>query len=140
MKNVVARHKAQLGLAAASVLVAAGLLVANSSAIAQPADGSAPQITVTGSRVVKQTIGRSATTGAAIEVVKIGREVSYGDLNLSTHAGVTKLEDRVKATAKDLCEELNKLYPLEPKDPECVAKATDAAMNQVKAAADAASK
>ena len=65
-----------------------------------------------------------------IEETSISRTVSYADLDLVKASDADELRTRVRDTAKDLCTELDKLYPLEPKDPDCVRKSVDRAMVQ----------
>ncbi len=98
------------------------------------------EITVTAPRQVHQTyvVGRSPTTGAPIEVTTISRAVSYADLDLAKPSGAAKLRNRIDDTAKDLCKELDKLYPMEPKDRVCAKKADDGAMEQADKAIAAA--
>jgi len=88
--------------------------------------------------VTTKQVGRS-TIGAPILMLSLSYKVSASDLNLVTNAGVMELERRVKATAKDACEELDKQRPLEPPGgAECIKKATDDAMVKVHALTAAA--
>lgn len=130
IKNVLISRKMRFGLVVGTALVGAGLVVANSAAIAQPIE----EVIVTAPRTVHQTIGRSSITGAPIELISIARQVSYADLDLSKTSDANELEKRVDDTARDLCQELDKMYPLEPKDRNCVSKASDDARKQVDAA------
>ncbi|MDE2463602.1 MAG: UrcA family protein [Alphaproteobacteria bacterium] len=107
------------------LLMITGLSVAH----AQPAE----TVTVTVPRSVQQTIiaGRSPSTGAPIEETTIARTVSYSDLDLAKTADANELKARVEAAAKDVCMELDKLYPFEDKDPTCAEKSAEKAMVQV---------
>lgn len=120
--------RTQSRLLAIGILVGAGFMIANTAAYSQPVE----EVTVTAPRVVKQTVvtGRSFATGAPIEETSISRTVSYADLDLVKTSDADELRTRVRDTAKDLCTELDKLYPLEPKDPDCVRKSVDRAMVQ----------
>ncbi|MBU6444500.1 MAG: UrcA family protein [Alphaproteobacteria bacterium] len=133
------RHRAsQLSSFAAG---AAALAV--SLCVAIPASSQQiEEVTVTAPRQVHQTyvVGRSPSTGAPIEVTTISRVVSYADLDLGTPPGAAELRSRIDATAKDLCRELDKLYPMEPKDRSCIKKAADGAMEQADKVIAAASK
>lgn len=108
------------------------LLTVAGSVHAQPAE----EITVTVPRTVRQTIisGYSASTHAPIEETTIARTVSYADLNLSRTADAKELKSRVKSAAHDLCAELDKIYPFEGKDPNCVGETYAKALVHVDAA------
>ena len=118
------------------MLAILGLTFASCAALAQEKQ----EITVTAPRVVHQTIGRSSTTGAPIEQTSISRPVSYSDLDLSKPSGATILRKRVEDISKSLCQELDQLYPLEPKDPGCVPRAVNGATDQIDRAIAAAKK
>jgi UrcA family protein len=122
----------KFGLVAGGLL-SFGLFVAGGSALAQtPPPAQAPEeVTVTAPRVVHQTVGRSSTTGAPIEVTSISREVKFADINLSTPSGEAAVKERITQTARGMCKELDKMYPLEQRDPDCARKAIRDAMKQV---------
>lgn len=103
----------------ATIVPLAGALVAAAISVAQAQP--IETVTVTAPRIVHQTIvtGRSSTTGAPIEETTISRVVSYADLDLAKAADADAFKARVEDAARDLCAELDKLYPLEPKDPSC---------------------
>lgn len=113
-----------------SALIGGTFLMTSSAAFAKKIE----TVTVTAPRIVKQTIvtGRSYTTGAPIEQTTISRAVHFSDLNLVKSSDDATLKTRVRDAAKDLCAELDKLYPLEP-DRSCVRKSIHRAMPQVKA-------
>lgn len=117
----------QWRLLCASALVGAGLMMTGNATLAQPME----TIVVTAPRVVHQTIvtGRSPT-GATIEETTISRNVTFDDLDLSKAHDADALRTRVRDTARDLCAELDKLFPFEPKDTNCVKKSADRAMIQ----------
>jgi len=116
------------------LLILFGLLLplAARSAQAQPAE----TITVTAPRTVRQTIvsGYSASTHAPIEETTIARTVDYSDLNLSRGKDAAELKARVRTAARDLCAELDKIYPFEGKDPNCVGESYAKALVHVDAA------
>ena len=137
MNNLSCWHRvSQLTSVAVGVTALAVSLGVAGPASSQPLE----EVTVTAPREVHQTYisGRSPTTGAPIEVTTISRLVSYADLDRAKPSGATALRSRIDDTAKDLCQELDKLYPLEPKDRSCVKKAADAAMEQADKAIAAA--
>ena len=120
------RHDWQL--MAACALVGAGLMMPGRPALAQPME----TVVVTAPRIVQQTIvmGRSPT-GAPIEETTISRVVKFADLDLTKPQDQDTLRTRVRDTSRDLCAELDKLYPFGAKDPDCVKKSADRAMVQV---------
>jgi UrcA family protein len=131
-------HISRLTNIAAGVAALAAFFAASDSALSQQIE----EVTVTAPRQVHQTyvVGRSPSTGAPIEVTTISRAVSYADLDLSKPSGAAELRSRIDDTAKGLCKELDKLYPMEPKDRSCVKKAADGAMEQADKVIAAASK
>jgi len=116
-----------------------GLLAAaltGGSVYAQEPEG----VTVTGSRVAKETIG-SSTIGAPIEQISLSYRVSYSDLDLTTSGGKAELDKRVRVAADAACKEVGRLYPdAKPGDAACVKAAVDAAMVQVRDVEAAAAK
>jgi UrcA family protein len=88
------------------------------------------EVTVQGSRVAKQVIGRDPANGTPIERVALTRAVDYSDLDLSTTLGSKEMANRVAAAAKTVCEELNKLFPMMAEDPTCIKRATDEGMKK----------
>lgn len=107
-----------------------GLLAAaltGSGVYAQSPEG----VTVTGSRIARETIG-SSTIGAPIDEVSLSYRVSYSDLDLTSSGGKATLERRVRAAADAACAEISRLYPdAKPGDAACVEAAVDAAMVKV---------
>lgn len=112
----------------APALLAMGLFLTSTSGRAQ----SIEEITITAPRVVHETIvaGRSPSTGAPIEETTISRVITFKDLDLTKSSGAEALRSRVRQTARDLCAELDKLYPFETRDPMCVRTSSDRAMVQ----------
>jgi UrcA family protein len=49
--------------------------------------------------------------GSAVKEVSLAQHVSYADLNLTTSAGVTELEKRVRVAAATVCKKLDDVYP-----------------------------
>lgn len=113
---------------ATGILIGAGLAIASTAALSQPIE----EVTVTAPRIVQQKVvtARSSSTGAPVEETTISRIVSFSDLDLSKAADADELRARVRTTAKDLCAELDQLYPFEPKDPACARKSAERAMVQ----------
>jgi UrcA family protein len=116
-------------------LLAVGIVAASSQALAQDIS----EVIIQAERPTKVVVGRSSATGAPIEVITLTRRVNFADLDIKTVAGATELETRVSETAKDACKQLDSLYPL-IKDADCVKRATDGAMVQVRTAVASAQK
>jgi UrcA family protein len=118
-------------------LLALGTVAAGAAMAAD----SIEEITVQGSRMTREVVGRAHSTGAPIELVTLTRHTSYADLDLSTYSGATELRRRVESTAKAACEELDKLFPLTPtreNSRTCLRQAIDGTTAQIQAAIDAA--
>lgn len=69
--------------------------------------------------------------GAPVRDVAIQRAVSFHDLNLRTRSGANELRHRVRATAHELCRELDTRYPTTAEgSPPCYTTALKDAMYQ----------
>ncbi len=132
-KSTLTHHMRHMAIAA-TALVGAGLIAAVPASAQQT-----EQVTVTGSRMVKETIGRNSSTGMPLEQVRLSRDVSYIDLNLTKQADVETLHTRINEEAKNLCAELDQIFKPE-KDRTCVSQAVDRAMRQANSAVAAAHK
>jgi UrcA family protein len=70
--------------------------------------------------------------GAPLRDVALSREVSFADLDLTTNDGVAILETRIRATARNLCRQLDVMHPVKADNsPPCYQTAVDGAMMQV---------
>src|SRR5215469_149080 len=119
------------------IKIAVGLLAGvsvNAVVIAQDIG----EVVVQAQRVVKKTIGHTAT-GVPIEDISLSYGVSTKGLDLNSSAGAAELQKRVATAAQAACKELARQYPnSQTTDAECVKGATDRAMvkvNQMIAAA-----
>jgi UrcA family protein len=92
------------------------------------------EVVVEAPQVVHQNLGR-VPTGGYDELVSVDHHISFSDLDLTKAQDMATLQDRVRAAAKNGCEQLKKLYPLATHDPDCVRKAVAHTMPQVRAAA-----
>ena len=123
-------------------LAATGLVINPDPAIAQQAAEEIMEEIVVEAPIVRRQVGRTAI-GAKIEVIELKRRVGYADLDLSKDADVAKLKARIKTTAKESCEQLSDMFPLDPSDrreiQSCTDQAVDGAEEQVQAAIAAAS-
>jgi len=112
------------------VKVAIGLLAAVSVAGIAIAQDTG-EVTVQASRVVKKTIGTTAS-GIPIQDVSLSYGVSTAGLDLSSASGADELKKRVVEAAKAACKELGRQYPSStPEDAACTKAATDKAMTKV---------
>ena len=117
-------------------LLAAGLCVASTAAVAQTSE-----IIVEAPRV--ERLAERNNQGTPVDLISVTHRVTYGDINVGTAAGAKTLEKRVSDAAKAACAEIDRLYPLtvpEPGAPRCEKKAFDKAMVAVRAAVAAAEK
>jgi UrcA family protein len=109
-----------------------GLALGSTAALAQdyydgPYDRPSEEVTVTAPRHQE----RSSSTGAPIRDVAISREIRINDLDLRTRRGAHALYERVSYTARRLCENLDRRYPVPAVDnPPCYRNAMDDAMAQ----------
>ncbi len=118
-------HPRRMAVAAAVVaaLVSGGGLV-----YAQ--EGSVSGLTV----IAPRQIGRDAATGAAIERVSMQADIHYSDLDLKSAKGAAEFEKRVRESAKAMCEELEKNYPVgTPDSITCTNEAVRKVESRVKA-------
>lgn len=99
------------------------------------------QVTVQASHNVhRRQIGMSET-GIPLEEISLSRHVSYADLDLTSAQGLDELDKRIETTAKEACQQLKTLYPLEQWETDnaaCVADAVHGAKEQLHAALVAA--
>src|SRR3977135_1558096 len=88
-----------------------GTAAAQNSNSQQHNDNQIPQITVQASHEVQRK-----QVGIPVEEVSLSRHVGFRDLDLTTAAGKDKLDKRIKVVAKEACNQIQKLYPLEQWD------------------------
>ncbi|HEY2071162.1 MAG TPA: UrcA family protein [Rhizomicrobium sp.] len=81
----------------------------------------------------------SSINGAPIEDVALSRAVRFDDLDLRSDADVRILQERIRATARTLCRQLDVTHPIATEDsPPCYETAVSDAMAQADNAIDAA--
>ena len=86
-------------------------------------------------------VARGSLPGVPVEVISISQRVSYADLNLASTSGSQAMEERVRNTARTLCEKLDQKYPLSGVEVEtCVRSTVGKALADVRTAAAAAEK
>src|SRR5450631_1663481 len=72
--------------------------------------------------------------GSTIKGISLTQHVSYGDLDLTTPAGVAELEKRITVAAETVCQKLDKVYPeSRPKGHSCTEVTVKDAMHKVHA-------
>lgn len=99
-----------------------------------------PEVTVTSTRAVEKTVGKTAS-GIPIVDVSLSYGVSAKGLDLTSSNGRAEFEKRVSDAAMEACQELGKRYPGSTEtDAQCAKAATDKAMAQVHKVEDAATK
>jgi UrcA family protein len=80
--------------------------------------------------------------GASVDLLSVQYHVHLGSLDLSKHADVVALEQKVKEAAQKACQDIQKQYPARQlsDETECVDGAVKRAMGRVQNAVDAAQK
>lgn len=135
MKNTTISTRS--GHIAALTFAIIGSTLAGAAALAQPVE----EITIIAPHQVhRKNVGKT-TIGAPIEEISLTHHVGYNDLNLTKPEDVETLKTRITDMAKEGCEELDELFPLDKdidKNRQCVRDATSQAMAQISAAAQAA--
>ncbi len=117
-------------------LALAAVTIGGASAYGQEVEG----VIVTGSRMVKENIGRSPS-GVPISEISLSYKVSYADLDLGSTEGKVALEKRINDAARAACKEISRLHPgAKPDDAGCTKAAVDEAMIRVREAIAAAGK
>jgi len=119
-----------------------GFVSASSPAFAQagpPSSGAMEQVIITSPYVVRREPVSGPRAGGLNnpQLVAVSRGVSYADLDLSKPAGVAELQTRARNTARDVCQELTRLYPKAGgqyvySSTDCVKKTTDDGMDLIK--------
>jgi UrcA family protein len=126
---------------AAAGAVLCGFVIANSPAAAGAAEPAAPpsaevtdEIIIRAPNVVRRPLPRTGPGTppglANPEIISLSSTVSYADLDFSRAEDVIEMETRIRDTARDVCEELNRRYPRQSTqyvytNTDCVRKATD---------------
>ena len=97
------------------------------------------EVTVSAQRMVNTTVVSHSATGIPTELISISFRVNYADLDLTKGDGVQTLKSRIEVAAREGCEQLDRLYPLTPREaPKCIKKALDDSSAQLRNAIAAA--
>jgi UrcA family protein len=96
-------------------LVMAGLLTQSGQAIADQTTTDIEEIIVRAPMSVERQEVKNVSSSAMVttEVVELKRLISFADLDLSREADVKLLEARIEVIAKDSCEKLSDMFPLD---------------------------
>ena len=122
---------------------ACGMTGASSTAFAQAggASSASEQVIIHAPEIIRRNLPRNGpgTPPGLLnpEIISLSRAVSYADLNLAKASDVTELETRVKDTARDICQELDRQFPKTGgqyvrANVDCVKKAVDDGLQVVK--------
>jgi UrcA family protein len=128
-------HPRQILIATA----ATGLSLAATLALADPMQ----EIVVEAAAPVhSQPTGQSPPGGASVDLLSVRYHVHLGNLDLTKHADVVALEEKIKEAAKKGCKDIKNQYPLRPMSDEdsCVTAAVSSAMVKAREAIAAADK
>jgi len=115
------------------LVAAAGIVAASGASVAQQLG----EIVVESSPAKVEQVKGYAGAMQQVKLLSVTYAVTYADLNLATHSGALALEKRINDAAKKGCEQIDKMFPLEPApagDPPCVKTAVEKAMLKAHAA------
>lgn len=93
-------------------LAITGLFIITGQAIAQQTTEEVLVLTAIDKSEARVPIGSSVET----QTVNINRHVSFADLDLTSQSDVSELDTRIGEVAKESCEELSDLFPLDRSD------------------------
>jgi len=82
--------------------------------------------------VVRRKVAATSPTGYATEMIQLGREVTFADLDLTEQSDVKKLEERIETTAKEACQALDDMLDRDKQDPTDVFRCTKQAIKNAK--------
>ena len=136
------RHTFSFVSAAFLALAVIGLVFKFDPAIAQQATEAVEEITVKAPVVHRNFERGPAVNRVGTEIIEVRARVSYADLDLSKYADVTELKTRIETIAKDSCEKLSDMFPMDKKMREirrCANESVADTEEQVQAAIAAAS-
>jgi UrcA family protein len=119
----------------AFLLAAFAALLVSSPLLANQSNGTVEEIVIQAPiQIEKTTIDNPAAGLARTEVAKLTRPVSYEDLDLARSEDVRILEQRIEFLAKDSCQRLSDMFPLDRSTPielrRCMDEAIASALQQ----------
>lgn len=117
----------------------AGLSFVAATALAD----SVPEIVVEAAAPVNhKPTGEGSPGGAEVDLASVRYHVHLGDLDLTKHADVIALEQKIKDAARKACKDIQKEYPVRQMSDEtsCINDAVKSAMPKVQDAITSAQK
>jgi UrcA family protein len=94
------------------IIAVSGLFLAADLAVAQEFTEEVVVRTKIDRTGIKSSFGAGATT----EIIELNRYVSFADLDLGKKEDADKLDARVEAIAKESCQKLSDMFPLNRSD------------------------
>jgi UrcA family protein len=120
-----------------------GIAGTSSMAFAQAGSASpeaSEQVIIHAPEIVRKAAPRRGTGTLPNEnpqIITLSRAISYADLNLSKASDVSELETRVRNTAREVCQELDRQFPKSAGEyvrgkEDCVQRAVNGGLQQVR--------
>jgi len=119
MKNTIPTHRTMsLALAVTGLFFAANLT----------ADQQVTEEIIVRAPFERIEIKSASGSSLNSEIVELQRHVSIADLDLSKYADVNELDSRISAVAKESCQKLSDMFPLDRSDPAEMLRCTKSAI------------
>lgn len=124
------------------ILIASGAAALSMAAATAFADQMQEIVVEAAAPIHSQPTGQNPPGGASVDLLSVRYHVHLGNLDLTKHADVVALEEKIKDAAKKGCQDIRKQYPLRDMSDEdsCVNAAVKGAMVKVQEAVAAADK
>ena len=118
------------GITSAAVL--AGSMALQAPVVAQE-EQRLEEITVVAPRTSREVQDRVSPPYGKVLIEEGSAVVNVADLDLTTEAGMTELENRVRTAADRICNELEEKLPFgQPSTPVCIQRAVDDTVAEVR--------
>jgi len=118
-----------------AALTTIACVVFSAAALGEPAS---QEVKIEGDKIVTVTVGHERLGLMPVEALQLSRSVRFADLDLTTRAGATALQNRILDTATTICNKLMDVNPpgsahqaLQEKTT-CVNDAVDGAMTKAR--------
>jgi len=119
MKNTIPTHRTMsLALAVMGFFFAANLT----------ADQQVAEEIIIKAPFERIEIKRAPGSSLDSEIVELQRQVSIADLDLSKYVDVNELDSRISSVAKESCQKLSDMFPLDRSDPAEIMRCTKSAI------------
>lgn len=92
-------------------LAATGLFIEADLAVAQQASEEIEEIAIR-APIERHEVRHESVTPLKTEIIELKQRVSFAGLDLTKHADVNELDTRIEAVAKESCEKLSDMFPL----------------------------